>query len=104
MKCHFCGKNTKKPKSFFILNGMKTVCGHCHSVYKLVRGSNIESVVKIINAMNTHSCVGCNHFNIDNIDYCLERMWTGMETHRRDYPLTYGYSRCSRFSQNPNVI
>jgi len=104
MKCYFCGKKTVKYKSFHIFSGVKMICGQCHSIYKLLRGHTKQAVIKMVNAMDKHTCYTCINFNKYNEDYCNKHMWTGIHTHLKQYPFTYANNGCNKYKFNEKSI
>ncbi len=104
MYCYFCDKKIEKYKVFRIFSGMKKVCGQCHSIHKLLRGHTKEAIIKMINAMDKHTCYTCNNFNKHNEDYCFRHMYTGVITHNKEYPFTYANHNCGKYSLNEKSI
>ena len=103
MKCYFCKKETQKVFSISRKRDEK-ICGHCHSIHKLIRGSKIETVMAIVNRMNAKSCYGCKEFRWKRVDKCSHGNWTGIGSHYQTYPLSYAYAGCSYYVKSEDSI
>jgi len=97
MKCCFCEKIIEKYKIFHTLSGVKKVCGQCYSIHKLLRGQTRDSILRIINAMDDHTCYTCKNFRNDRERHCKRGKNTGINMYTHNYPFTYANHGCATF-------
>lgn len=99
MDCYFCGKNATKIKKFHVFSGVKNMCGQCYSIHKLLKGQTVDSVLKMINAMDEHTCYTCVSFVKSREGNCRGGKLTGIGSHTSKYPFTYANHGCGRFEK-----
>ena len=104
MKCYFCGRNAIKMKFFHIHDEVKSICGQCHSIHKLLRGQTRDSIIKMINAMDKDTCYTCINLRKNREEICKRHNYTGIGTHMNEYPFTYANHGCVSFKNIKDSI